>query len=235
MKRYQSKEGPYPVRLVYESSEIDDICEGALREARFLPKEPAEINIDGFLEKFFGVHVLYEDLGEGILGSTVFASTGRVTGILISSRIEEDGSEVGERRARSTLAHEGGHGLLHPQLFMEDTQTGDFFGRPQPKGKTPERFLCRKSDIGAAGGTPYDGRWWEWQANRAIGGLLLPRKLVTTVAAEFTTEGKFGPILEETKRPILERKVAEIFNVNPAVARIRIAEMLPPPGTQKRF
>lgn len=141
MKRYQCKEGPYPVRLVYEPSEIDDICEGALREARFLPKEPAEINIDGFLEKFFGVHVLYEDLGEGILGSTVFASTGRVTGILISSRIEEDGSEVGERRARSTLAHEGGHGLLHPQLFMEDTpRQVTFSADHNQKEKHPKDF-----------------------------------------------------------------------------------------------
>ncbi len=26
----------------------------------------------------------------------------------------------------------------------------------------------------------YDGRWWEWQANRAIGGLLLPKNLVNS-------------------------------------------------------
>ena len=233
MKRYPSNEGPYPVRLVYAPAEIDDICESALRQARLLPKAPEEIKVDLFLERFFEVVVSYEDLDEGVLGSTIFNSYGAVTGFLISAKIEVDGTGAGERRARSTLAHEGGHGLLHPQLFMEDTRTGELFGRPKPKENIPGRFLCRKSDIGAASGTAYDGRWWEWQANRAIGGLLLPRKLVSTVAAELTSDGKFGPILEEAKRPILERKVAEIFNVNPAVARIRIAEMLPPPDSQK--
>jgi hypothetical protein len=44
------------------------------------------------------------------------------------------------------------------------------------------RFLCRPGDIDpAAASRPtraYDGLWWEWQANRAIGGFLLPKNLV---------------------------------------------------------
>jgi len=236
MKEFSTKEGPYPVRLLYGTVEIDQICEDALRKARLLPAEPEPIKIDLFLERYFEVVVDYQDLGEGILGSTIFNSNGAVTGFLISPRIEEDGTETGERRARATLAHEGGHGLLHPRLFMKDQATGDLFGSLKTHKAAPPNFLCRNSDIGAVGSAlKYDGRWWEWQANRAIGGLLLPKKLVTRVAAKFTTQGDFGPILIETKRSTLEKEIAQIFNVNPAVARIRIAEMYSADDASEHF
>jgi len=235
MKEFRTKEGPFPVRLLYEIEEIDQICTDALRSKRLLPTEPEPIKIDLFLERYFGVIVDYKDLGDGIMGSTVFNSMGVVTGFIISPKIEEDGTTVGERRSRSTLAHEGGHGLLHPRLFMKD-QTGDLFGGAVKPTKSTPNFLCRNSDIGAVGGIPkYDGRWWEWQANRAIGGLLLPKKLVATVAACFTSEGNFGPELPEAKRTELEREIAKTFDVNPAVARIRVAEMFPVDREQKRL
>jgi hypothetical protein len=94
---------------------------------------------------------------------------GAVTGILIARWIEENGTAAADRRVRSTFAHEGGHGLLHPKLFIAE-QTGDLFGRNNPTPSRPKSFLCRGSDISPAAfmAPKYDGKWWEWQA-RATG------------------------------------------------------------------
>jgi len=73
------------------------------------------------------------------MGSTVFNSKGAVTGILIARWIEEDGTAAADRRVRSTLSHEGGHGLLHPKLFIAE-QTGDLFGRHKPGAPTSQEL-----------------------------------------------------------------------------------------------
>lgn len=225
MKEFRARDGPYPVRLTYETSEIDAICEDALRKSGRLPTEPKPIEIDRFLEKFFEVRVVYDDLGEGAIGCTVFNRKGRVTGFLISTSIEADGTKSGRRRARATLAHEGGHGLLHPRLFMEDASTGSLF--EGTRDESP-RILCRDRDVGPVGAkATYSGRWWEWQANRAIGGLLLPRKLVTIAISGMLNREKIVHVLSDDKRNEAEAFIAETFEVNPAVARIRLQEMFP--------
>jgi hypothetical protein len=78
MKEYLTREGPFHLRLVYEPKEIDDICIEALRAAKLLPTEPEPIKIDLFLEKYFQVFVDYNDIGPGIMGSTIFNSKGAV-------------------------------------------------------------------------------------------------------------------------------------------------------------
>lgn len=224
MKEFRTREGPYPLRLQYEVSEIDDICVDALREVGLLPANPEPIKVDLFLEKYFRVVVDYPDLGNEIMGSAIFNSRGAVTGFLISSRIEQDGNAVAERRVRSTLAHEGGHGLLHSKLFIEDATPSLFDSRK----KDGANFLCRPADISPASGVPvYNGKWWEWQANRAIGGLLLPKGLVRKAVSSFGEENQFGWKLLDSKRLAAERHLAATFDVNLVVARIRLAEMFP--------
>lgn len=227
MKEFRTQDGPYPLRLLYEPREIDDICLDALKKAKLLPSDPEPIKIDLFLEKYFEVTVLYEDIGEGIMGSTVFNSIGAVTGFTIAPWIEEEGTATADRRVRSTLAHEGGHGLLHPKLFITD-QTGDLFGHSSVDHRR-RNFVCRSTDItpGATAIPKYDGRWWEWQANRAIGGLLLPRPTVRKLVTQYLEETNFGPRLKEYQRHRAENEVAEAFDVNPSVARIRLEEMFP--------
>ena len=224
MKSYQTKEGPYPVRLVYEPQEIDQICEDALRKEKLLPKVPEAIKIDLFLERYFGIPVQYMELESGVMGCTIFNTKGAVTGFIISSLIEQDGAKSSERRARSTIAHEGGHGLLHSGLFMADTSTGKVFGNGT---RESQGFMCRHSDIGVAKAKAYDGRWWEWQANRAIAGLLLPKKLVARCVTEFLQKGTIAPTLRENCRGEAESLTSTTFDVNPAVARIRLEEMYP--------
>jgi len=227
VKEFRTKDGPYPLRLLYETREIDDICLDALKQAKLLPYEPEPIKIDLFLEKYFEVPLIYEDLGEGIMGSTVFNSKGGVTGFTIAPWIEDEGTPTAERRVRSTLAHEGGHALLHPKLFIAD-QTADLFGH-SPADQRPRNFLCRSTDISPSPGatSKYDGRWWEWQANRAIGGLLLPCPTVRKLVAPYLEDSAFGPSLRESQRARAEKEIAETFDVNPVVARIRLEEMFP--------
>lgn len=113
---------------------------------------------------------------------------------------------------------------MHPRLFMSDTKTASML---QTKTSDSLKIMCRDQDIGAAKSKAYDGRWWEWQANRAIAGILLPRKLVTLTVSPFLDSKKFTPILVEQHRIEAEKLVADTFDVNPAVARIRLEEMYP--------
>ncbi len=216
MREIPSPEGPFRSRLVYTVDEIDQICSDALRQVGLMPEDPQKIRIERFLEKYFEVVPAYEDLEQGVLGGTFFADNGRVIRILISKHLEQD------VRLPSTLAHEGGHGLLHAILFIEP-QKGALFSR----GKSEPKIMCRSEDIRAAG-KAYDGKWWEWQANRAISGLLLPKKLVMKAIEDFLEKTILTHRLPESNRRIAEKHIADVFGVSMTVARIRLEEMFEP-------
>ena len=96
--------------------------------------------------------------------------------------------------------------------------------------KTP-KILCRTESVPAmTSAKKYDGRWWEFQANQAIGALLLPRGLVERALERLlTTQGTLGlcrdlPVEKREEAAVL---LAAVFDVNPAVGRIRLQEMYP--------
>ena len=178
MKSRRTRNRALPERPFYREEEIERICEDALRSVSLLPDCPSPIRIDRFIEKKF-VAPSYEDLPEGVLGFTTFGLTG-VQAVCVSRQLD-DGGKVGERRVRTTLAHEGGHGLLHAHLFaLRDVEPlfGDVSDPAKPK------VLCREEASGTSRGPGYDGRWWEFQANTAMGCLLLPKALVDILTAE---------------------------------------------------
>jgi len=240
VKVLRTNTGPYLVRLMFTVGEIDDMCLEALRSAGCLPDSPSAIRIDRFIEKHFTQDVGYEDLAPGFLGYSLFRKDGSVECVRVSSKLEEEGSVSNERRLRSTWAHEAGHCLLHPMLFMEDASQGSF-GQLQAQAKNQNRrILCRNSDvlpvtIGCQ--KRYDGRWWEWQANRAIGGFLLPRALVTKAIEPFSTPALITgmPSLPPAARGKAERELAELFDVNPVVVKIRLSELFPDQKGQIEF
>jgi hypothetical protein len=92
------------------------------------------------------------------------------------------------------------------------------------------QIMCRERDLAAG----YNGRWWEFQANQAIGGLLLPKRLVRQALTPFLeNSGQLSqPRIVEAHREAAALKLAEIFEVNPVVARIRVSEICPPQGAQ---
>jgi hypothetical protein len=226
VRTYRPTAGPVREAPFYTLSDIETVCTDALRAAALLPAAPEPIRIDRFVEKHFRVAIEYKDLPAGVLGYTSFGAKG-VSGIAVSRALSEDPSRVSERQVSSTLAHEAGHGLLQAHLFaLDEAGLGSLFkGEVDPAAP---RILCR--DPPRAGGKRYDGRWWEFQANQAIGALLLPRQLATLAVQPYlVAKGTFGlPALDPGNREVAARKLAELFDVNPAVVRIRLHEMFPP-------
>lgn len=224
MRVYRSSSGPFSERPFFSLKEIDQICADELTKFGLFPREPQPIRIDRFIEKRFNVAPKYEDLPDGVLGYTKFGSKG-VQEIGISKALAEENSKVSERRINSTLAHESGHGLLHAHLFSLEKQptnlVGSDFDIPAKK------ILCRKETVEGIQDRPRNDcgqKWWEYQANMAIGGLLLPRKLVMIAIEPFLMEsGRLGvKVLDEARKEIATKALAEAFDVNPIVVRIRI-------------
>jgi hypothetical protein len=227
MKTFRSKSRGFPERPYFTDEEIESICLNELRTVKLFPSSPAPIRIDRFIEKRFSVSHQYEDLADGVLGLTVFGKNG-VEAVIVARALDEEGTKVSERRIRSTLAHEAGHGLLHSHLFVLQQSSqrlfGDFSDPVRPK------VLCR--DVVVSDRKPksgYDGRWWEFQANCVMSSLLLPRPLVEQVLDPFcVVQGTMGgKALDSARRSEAAKCLSDVFDTNPIVARLRIDWLYP--------
>lgn len=227
MKSFRTGAGPFAERPYYEPQEIDRICSEELRAVELYPSAPAPIRIERFIEKRFRATVVYDDLPPGVLGYTRFGRKGVET-IVVSRALSDDGTAVAERRINTTLAHEAGHGFLHGHLFVLEEPPATLFGASS--GADHGRILCRDDAIPTvptAGLRRYDGRWWEFQANHAIGGLLLPKRLVELSVSSFLIKrgGLAQLLLPDDHREEAAGHAARVFDVNPVVARIRLDGM----------
>ncbi len=229
MKTFRSQSGPFAERPYYTSEDIEKICVDELHQTGLFPSNPSPIRIDRFIEKRFKINHVYEDLADGILGYTKFGMNG-VEEIGVSKALEDEGTEVSARRVKTTLAHESGHGLLHAHLFVFGQQPRSLFG--DSLDASGLKILCRNNAIEGLQENKsgrYDGRWWEHQANLVIGPLLLPRSLTITALEPFLVETGMlkTKILDEMRREGAISSLAEIFDVNSIVARIRIDQLFP--------
>lgn len=224
MKTIRSTQGPFTERPHFQLREIDQICASELKKVGLYPTAPEAIRIDRFIEKRFGITADYEALPEGVLGFTWFGKNG-VEAIVVARTLDEGSSKVVERRLRSTLAHEAGHGLLHAYLFGLGEKPRSLF---DDHDHTP-RILCREVIDGPNAKPRRNSHWSEFQANRAIGGLLMPRPLVELAVEEFCVDaGTFGARrVAPDKRDAAIRSLSETFDVNPVVARLRLDELFP--------
>ncbi len=186
---------------------------------------PSAIRIERFIEKRFGVTPEYDDLPDGVLGYTRFGKNG-VEAIVVAVALDAAEGKVAERRLRTTLAHEAGHGLLHAYLFALAERPLHLFDKDS---QSDHKILCRDVQGEEQKGRAYDGRWWEFQANRAMGSLLCPRSLVEmALKAYVVPSGSMGAVkLTEADRDQAIRSVSKTFDVNPVVARIRINDLYP--------
>jgi len=213
---------PGPNRIYLPASRIERSCEDALRSVGLLPDAPSAIRIERFIEKKFGLTPEYAALPAGVLGYTTFEA-GRPICLVVDRGLAETDSAVAQRRISTTLAHEAGHCLFHAHFFSGG-QESELLFLEESEGSRVPKILCRDEPSAS-----YDGKWWEYQANAAIGPLLLPRDLVFTAVQPFVeSRGLLGlPALGDRMRRNAEGALAEIFEVNPVVARIRLAEMFP--------
>ena len=213
----------------FTQKDFEQICQGALEKHGLFPSEPTPIRIDRFVEKHFNVLPAYENLPVGLLGFTLFGPQG-VEEIVVSKTLDEQGTHVAERRLRTTLAHESGHGLLHAHLFAQGTRLGSLFR----DGLDPcsSKILCRPGDIygsETSGMRKPRYRWWEYQANQAMVTLLLPKSLVrTALTSILMPQGVLGTlILPSARREAAIRLIADTFDVNPVVAKLRLEALFP--------
>lgn len=227
MRTYRTTTGPFVERPYYTDEEIETICTDELRAVGLCPAKPGPVRIDRFIEKRFEVTPRYDALSGNILGFTAFGTRG-VQDIVVAKALDEEGSQPAERRIRATLAHEAGHGLLHAHLFCLNSGVrplfGDFTDPHKPK------ILCKEVPVTPRFAKPgYSGRWWEFQANRTIGPLLLPRPLVQTALEPLlVAQGTLGnKVLDPSRRDEAVKELAELFDVNPVVARIRLQDLYP--------
>jgi hypothetical protein len=241
MKTFRATSGPFDQQYRFTTDEIDQACRDALVQEKLMPSQPEAIRIERFVEKRFNITVSYERLEPGILGCTLFNTNGSVKHVVISDQID-DGTKTGARRLYSTLAHEAGHGILHALLFMPSPEQGRMNLGAEDRRHLDfqqRRIMCRDTDVkeGAGKQRSYDGRWWEWQANRAIGGLLLPKRLVEMAVVDFLERSSVTemPVLTSGDREAAVAHVGDIFDVNSVVAKIRLGEMYPDTGGQMSF
>lgn len=232
MRMLRAQSGPFLDRPYYEDQEIETIVTEELHRVDLLPTAPKPIRVDRFIEKRFGIVPQYDNLSVGTLGFTRFGAKGPEE-VVVSRALSEEGSRVAERRLNSTLAHEAGHMLLHGHLFALERRAESRSLFEDGLDENRQAILCRESTVGpppeSAGAGGYDGRWWEYQANQVIGALLLPRQLVTeALGSILVSEGRLRVRrLDDTRREKAVRLLAHVFDVNPAVARIRVGGIFP--------
>jgi len=232
MKTFRSSSGPFSEQPYFTPGEFEQICSDELQKADLYPDKPEPIRIERFIEKRFNVSPRYEDMPDGVLGFTRFCSSG-VESIIVSRFLSEDQTPVSRRRMNTTLAHEAGHGLLHAHLFAlaESKDVVPLFS--EEHDVEAQRILCRDAIIpGENQGSAakrYSGRWWEFQANKAMGALLLPRDLVIKcLDPMLVARGSFGERwIPQGQRSGAVKKLVDTFDVNPVVGRLRMEEIFP--------
>ena len=227
MRTYRTSRGPFAERPYYTDEEIETICGDALKAVGLYPASPGPVRIDRFVEKRFGVTPRYEQLETNLLGFTAFGAKG-VQDVVVARALEEEGSQPAERRIRTTLAHEAGHGLLHAHLFCLESGIRPLFGDFTDPNKP--KVLCRDVPVTAQFKRQgYDGRWWEFQANRTIGPLLLPRSHVQVALEPFLEARGLlqSKALDPNRREEAVRVLADLFDVNRVVAKIRLEDVFP--------
>jgi hypothetical protein len=233
MKTFRSKTGPFREQPYYELRQIEGIAEDELRASGLYPSEPSPVRIDRFIEKRFKIQPNYSDLPDGLLGFTLFGAAG-VEEIVVAKALDQEGTKPAERRLRTTLAHEGGHGLLHAHLFALGSSPASLFG--DGMAADAPKLLCRDGGVSGVGKkSGYDGRWWEFQANQMMGALLLPQALVDkALDSLLITQGMLGTrILPPQNRESGVQLLSAVFDVNPIVARIRLDALRPPQNYQQ--
>ena len=223
MKTSRPSRGPFRERPYFTSNQIESICEDALRSVDLMPDQPGPTRIERFVEKRFKIFPDYVDLPEGVLGYTAFSLDGPAR-MVVSRSLADANTRTSDRRINTTLAHESGHCLLHAHLFALKEMSAGLFDQDTIESNVP-KILCRDEVAGE-----YDGKWWEFQANASIGPLLLPKQLLTDALSPFLeAQGLLGiPALPDERRRPAEQAVAEIFDVNPVAARIRLQQLYPP-------
>ena len=176
MRTRRDLASPWGYRVWYHDSEFDTLMDEARERAAVDLFTPGSgIDVEELLLRVYGISPDFAaDLPDEVLGRTLFSGDGQIEieiNRTLSERAEHD--RTARRRLRSTLGHECAHVVGHAHLQVSDG-TLSLFEYDEPR---QSRVLCRSVSI-QLGGAGVD--WWEYQANRGMASLLLPRPILKT-------------------------------------------------------
>ena len=220
---------------VVSKKELDAIGERFVRD--FQPdvlKNPAPVDIDGFIECYLGMTPDYQFLSHnGIyLGMTVFNATNKVPvfdpvnqraeyitakarTVIIDNRLLEENQQ---HRYRFTLGHEASHDILHSGFFSYNPDQMSIFDTPMAP-----MIQCRVDSTTPKKTDPKD--WtdqerMEWQANRLSSAILMPFTAVGIVAKRY-------PNVRDSVKDYfsLIQDVVHTFDVSAEAATYRLKEL----------
>jgi len=240
MKSWPDSKSPWGKQLRFEEDEFEammDEMRGRAGSECFTPGKG--VDVDLVVLRAIETEADYVDLPAGVMGRTIFGADGSAT-IEISRSLSEEAEHdrVAERRLRTTVAHECGHVACHRGLFMRDTETFSLFAVTEgtKSAVTKPPIMCREESVGRIG---YNGQWWEYQANRCMAALLLPRRLFGASAKRCLGDGGFKSGEECLNRGYAEHFVRELsdeYNVSQQATLLRLQALgYLPSGTQARL
>lgn len=216
-------------RLWIEEEEFDAFTEHELRRANLYPMpDRPSVDIERFIQRHQkAVLDQHADLGDGVAGAIEFWPDRFKISISrrLTERVDEIDCEPGVRgRWRATMAHEAAHGLFHREVFQADpaqcSLADMLFDEAQ---EASQSIRCLEQEVAFGGGLD----WREFQANRGMAALLMPRTVFISVVREQTHEitGHRRPILPQTRDfAALVCRVSYLFEVSRQAAAIRLRE-----------
>lgn len=210
-----------------------------------LLKSALPLDVEDFAESYLRLRFHYTNLSHNgfIWGRMVFNNTLIVVydpelnraeeepidanTIVIDNRLLEDGSEV---IFRSTVMHECGHSVYHPEYYCID------YSALQTKQPTDVKHLpytsCKGVDILGGGITNGEKRklktaqdWLEHQAKYFSAASLMPKSSMRTLCKSASLQTYCFEKHPDFENDALIAVVAQKFNVSMASARIRVRQL----------
>ena len=215
MRSSRDDRSPWGKRVYFESHEFETMMQGLLlRAGSDVFVAGSGVDVDRVLLAGLELEADYVSLPNGVLGRTLFLADGSAQ-VQVSRELADEAEvdTIARRRLRTTLAHECGHVACHRTLFLADTETISLF--PSSEGQEEEKpaILCRESTVAPG----YSGEWWEYQANRCMASLLLPRHLLAPqFRAVLTSVGvdSYEEAAKQGKDEGMVRTLANMFDIS---------------------
>lgn len=183
-----------------------------------MPTEPSPINIELFVERQFGFSYSFGRLNPGTSGVIAFSPIGPKS-IVVNKKLDRPRSVIANRRCRETLAHECGHGLLHAYYFAELWKMANVCRKLGPD------HLYRFEDERKNFVVFNKAKRLEWQANRAMGALLIPRTLFEMTLRRSDFKNARLDQLSDFEERTLISHISLRFDVNRTTAYRRVVAL----------